>query len=120
MLDVFNIFKHTAETENSDNSETLGIGFQPISVPHMSASLQLGHENILGLNPSDGPLISAFVDLRWTDPAKDERMEIIMEHLLARFCEALIQTDSYHPWMYPNYAAKFQNAFSRLSNDTLE
>jgi len=119
MQNVYNVFEHFTKTEHFDKSERLAVGFQPISVPHMSASQQPGRGNIFGLDPSDGPLIFAFVELRWIDAAKDDRMENLMARMHAAFRNVLIQTDSYHSWVYPNYAARFQNPFSGLNKDTI-
>lgn len=96
---------NTTDPPFFDANSTLGITFQPITVPHLRAS-----SNIFTLEPSDGPLILLSVELRWTDPRKDNMMASYMR---AMGDEMYVQLNEgwVHPWVYPNYAARWQDPF---------
>lgn len=119
MLEIYEIFWKTVRYIEFDEQGFLFLVLQPISVAHMNASMSSKRGNIFGLHPDDGPLVFAFVELRWSDPKKDARMEKIMKYMHDEFQVTLARKGGLHPWVYPNYAAGWQDPFRSLSNSTL-
>jgi hypothetical protein len=100
------------------SDEFFGITFQPISVPHLQAQGQ----NIFSdrLRPEWGPLLLISIELWWKDPARDGFFENEMKGLCEDGLEFFFKWELVlHPWVYPNYAASWQDALSveRLGKD---
>lgn len=93
----------------------MGVTFQPLTVPHLRAQ-----SNIFNILPDDGPLLLVSVELWWSDAGDDSYYEGQSRDLYAVLTTAMKNTDSLHSFIYPNYAARWQNPFDVLDAEAVE
>ncbi|KPI41998.1 Bifunctional solanapyrone synthase [Cyphellophora attinorum] len=100
------------------SDEFFGITFQPITSPHLQAQGQNIFSDRLRLEW--GPLLLISIELWWKDPTRDAFFENEMKGLCEDGLEFFFMwMRVLHPWVYPNYAASWQDALSaeRLGKD---
>lgn len=101
------------------DEEFFGVTHQPLTVPHLRKQ-----SNIFQILTADyGPLLLVSVELWWKDSSKDERYEREMRGLYEDGLGfGLGWMRVLHMWMYPNYAASWQDALSkgRLGEETMQ
>jgi len=118
MLSLYQIYRKTLQSIELDETGYFAFVLQPISVAQMQASARPDRENAFNLSPRDGPLVLTFVELTWVDSQKDQSMETITKKMHDEMEAVLIETGNLHYWIYPNYAAGWQNPFSSLGHTT--
>ncbi|KXT11425.1 hypothetical protein AC579_9888 [Pseudocercospora musae] len=94
-----------------DQDGTLGLIFQPLTLPHLHAQ-----SNIFNLAAHEGPLLIIMVEIRWTDSSRDGYFEGSAQNLRITLEQKLKHLSAYHPFIYPNYAARDQDPFASLSS----
>jgi len=118
MLSLYQVYQKTLQSIELSETGYLAFVLQPISVAQMQASAKSGKGNAFNLSPHDGPLVLVFVELTWIDLRKDQSMEMITKRMHDEMEATLIEPGDLHRWIYPNYAAGWQNPFSSLDNTT--
>lgn len=109
---VHDIVKTAVPSLSFDHRSILGVSVQPITVPHLNAQ-----HNIFNLSPEDGTLYMISVEAWWSDPHKDDHFELALEKMHEEMLHYFTLTGTLHPWIYPNYAARWQNPFDALRPD---
>lgn len=92
-----------------DTGSIFSVSIQPLTMPHLSAQ-----SNIFSLSPDDGPLYMISAEIWWTDPARDDYFERALRDLHDTAIQFLRRNGLFHPWIYPNYAARWQNPYDAL------
>lgn len=92
-----------------DDESMMGATLQPLTVPHLQAQ-----SNIFNLSSDDGPLLLVSVELWWSNADRDAYFEHNLRDLYDGLVAALRQADALHPFIYPNYAARWQDPFTAL------
>ncbi|KAK5131636.1 hypothetical protein LTR08_000763 [Meristemomyces frigidus] len=105
----------TVEAVKFDEEGMLGATFQPLTVPHLQAQ-----SNIFELSPEDGPLLLVSIELWWSNASRDGYFEQQVVKLYAELTASLTRDGRLHAFVYPNYAAKWQNPLAVLSYKTKE
>lgn len=91
--------------------ELLGVTYQPLTVPHLR-----NQDNIFSnvLTADYGPLLLVSVELWWKDESKDAHYEKEFRALCEDGLEwGLAWMMVLHGWKYANYAATWQEPFSK-------
>ena len=121
--DVMEILHQTfcgaAERLNFDPEGILGMMYQPLSLGHVRGRGNIFTERLTQLH---GPLLLVSVELWWQDAQKDGVFETEAEALHAAIDSQLRDMEALHPWIYPNYAARWQAPFgsNSLGSDTVD
>ena len=125
MESLHTIFRNTVsdmrEGYGFDATGILAMTFQPLTVPHMNAG-----DNIFKFSPQEGaptddePLIMVSAEVWWTDAEKDAYLQQQLYYIWDSFVFSMAWIEALHPFVYPNYAAKWQKPFEYLANKTLE
>lgn len=99
--DFINVYR-----EDLAGDKRLGVTLQPLTMPHVSIG-----DNIFSLKPEDGPLLLISAEIWWKDATRDKMLDHYSKELYGRMIQGL-GDKHWHPWLYPNYAAKWQEPFS--------
>lgn len=92
-----------------EREDMLGVTIQPLTIPHLAAA-----DNIFSLSAEQGPMLLISVELWWEDASRDEVFDDHSKELWARMVQGL-GDEHWLPWLYPNYAATWQEPFSKGS-----
>lgn len=101
------------------DDDIMGVTYQPLTVPHLQKQNNV-FEQVL--SAKYGPLLLVSVDLWWKDASKDALYE---KEFRALYEDGIAFGLSWmlvlHAWLYPNYAASWQEPFSewRLGGHTM-
>jgi FAD/FMN-containing dehydrogenase len=90
---------------------SLSLTIQPIPTNLIAKSAPLGG-NVLGLTPSEGPLVLVLVSATWDDPASDATFEAAAKSLHEYIVGTAKEKGVYNEWEYLNYAAAWQDPIS--------
>ncbi|KAJ8507845.1 hypothetical protein ONZ45_g9830 [Pleurotus djamor] len=85
--------------------------FQPIAVTHLQATAANGGTP-LGLSPADGDLILLNLNTVWASKTDDAAMESAVRGVIAWATQEAQTRNSYHHWLYSNYALPEQDVYS--------
>ena len=113
MLYVYDVVLQAIEDTEFESEAMLGATFQPLTVPHLQAQ-----DNIFNLSSHEGSLLLVSIEVWWTSPSRDEYYEERMKTIHAELAQELDRRGTLHPFVYPNYAAKWQDPFAMLSAGT--
>lgn len=107
------------------------IVYNPVTEPAMTQmKKRLG--NALGLNPDDGPLTSKFslnrtihcvnllvvnINLHWSMENDTPRMQTFMRKMLSQMKQAVVDSDTYHPYIFLNHCFEEQTPLSSYGDN---
>lgn len=103
---------------------TFSLAFQPEPQPILAPlatqdpSFQ-GSGNSLGLSVADGDLVNVLIVVTWANPADDERVRKATQSLSAQAETFAKQNGFYHPYLYLNYAADWQDPLQGYGQESL-
>ncbi|PWY70813.1 putative oxidoreductase [Aspergillus sclerotioniger CBS 115572] len=79
-----------------------------------------GTDNSLGLSDASGSLMVALLGAIWNDDADDEQIEKVSRELLTAIENDSRDMDAYHPFVYLNYAAPWQDPIASYGEASVE
>ncbi|KAL9069709.1 MAG: hypothetical protein Q9157_006059 [Trypethelium eluteriae] len=85
----------------------LTLSIQPISTKLLEESTKRGG-NMLGLHPSEGPLVLCLISATWTRDTDDDVMNRVGQELDRRIVAAARGKGLLNNWIYLNYASSWQ------------
>ncbi|OCL03328.1 FAD-binding domain-containing protein [Glonium stellatum] len=100
------IFRQHARVMHLDEKGPIAMTFQPLTASHLSAG-----NNALGFSAADGPLILFSLEVYWSSPSKDEYMRVHLQRIEAIMRQEAQNQGLLHPFIYLNYAARWQRPF---------
>ncbi|KAJ5023501.1 hypothetical protein PSV08DRAFT_353703 [Bipolaris maydis] len=106
--DIF--FEEVASIANS-TAKSPSISFQDLSATLIQKTTSNGG-NPLGLDPADGPLTIALMNLSWSDAADDERIEAFALRVKRRASAAALAAGKATDYIYMNYAGPTQDVIA--------
>ncbi|WPH00359.1 Hypothetical protein R9X50_00318600 [Acrodontium crateriforme] len=86
--------------------DLLRFTFQPLTLSHLQAQ-----KNFFPLIPGSAPFYIISVEMWWIDSDKDDYFEVQMKNLAEELENWLRARSELHDFVYPNYAAKWQDPF---------
>lgn len=104
-----------------DQEDLLGVTFQPLPLAMLHhSSFQGAEDNVFAetFSATRGPLVLVSVETWWNDGTRDDEFG----SWLRRLEKLLLHAVDAHPWIYPNYAATWQEPLSAeaLGKRTIE
>ena len=94
-----------------DPNSLLGVTYQPITIPHLRAQNKDSIFSRQSLSSTTMPLLLVSVELWWEDAERDAEFEKDVQALEDLMRYVLSLYGWWHPWLYPNYAAAWQDPF---------
>ncbi|KAK4545975.1 hypothetical protein LTR36_002539 [Oleoguttula mirabilis] len=89
--------------------DMMGVTFQPLTVPHLQAQ-----SNIFNAPAEGSPLLLVSVEVWWSDASQDHYFEQRTQDLHSVLTAALRRANALRAFVYPNYAARWQNPFEGI------
>jgi hypothetical protein len=115
MVTLDELFRDAAGAIVFGSEDLLAITLQPLTVPHLRAGKG---KDIFPLHPDSDPLLMVSADIWWKDPQRDDYFERRLKHLQNSWADAIMKAEALEDWVYPNYAAGWQQPFSSLNAET--
>ncbi|TKA58964.1 hypothetical protein B0A49_11654 [Cryomyces minteri] len=115
MCDIYSIFTYFAGTVDYEPEGRLAMTFQPLTASHIAHS-----DNALGLSAKDAPLILLSVELRWSSRSTTEYFEDVVRRFYQTMRTLLEENEALHPFVYLNYAARWQDPFAGYGVESVE
>ena len=103
-------------------SETLGLDFTLSYQPWPQTITSDGRQNggnILRINAADGDLTNVDINLYWDRAIDDEFVYRKIKHLVNAGVETAKQNGVWNPYLYLNYAEKWQNPIRGYGKDNI-
>lgn len=91
---------------------------QPYPVSQLEKTRAAGG-NVLGLDPSNGPLVNVLLLTYWTDKGDDERVIAFMKRALKRIEQNAGTRGQLLPYIYWNYAFSHQDALQSYGEENV-
>jgi hypothetical protein len=111
-LKAASTFYTTAVNTITSVKDLLGsLTLQPYPLTLLDAQAPLGG-NVLGLDPSSGPLVSILILTYWSDPADDERVYSTLKSVIDKINSDATMRKTLVPFKYMNYATKTDDVIS--------
>lgn len=119
MQGILQLVQESTESFRAGEDAFLGVTYQPLTVQHLDQ-----HDNVFNesLTTAYGPLLLISVEMWWKDPSRDKYLEEDLWDLWDVMEWGFAMGRALHTWVYPNYAAAWQEPFVewRVGNQTLE
>lgn len=118
------LFRNFAANLDLDDDGLVGMNFQPLTTRMLNMSASSSNPNVFSetLIQDMVPLLVVSVELWWSDSSKDTEFEGSMREFERQMLGPSGVGWAKHVWVYPNYAAKWQDVFAeeRLGKKTVE
>lgn len=122
------LFRNFAASLDLGDDGLLGMNFQPLTAPMMAAASKANNPNIFSetLVQDMIPYLIVTVEVWWSVIASERNRDAEFEGLMKALCEQMLGPEGVgwakHVWMYPNYAASWQEPFRerRLGRKTAQ
>jgi hypothetical protein len=115
---IFNIWNaSTANLQVPNLSYTLA--FEPIPTVLLSNSAKR-EGNVLGLSPSDGPLIVLLLTAAWKNSTYDALIDTAARNCIEAVDQATRKKGMFHPYKYIGYAGKNQEVLQGYGEQNIE
>lgn len=111
---IFNMFDSLTGSVAFEDATTVGLTFQPLTATHLSRS-----NNALGLSAA-GPLILLSFEIYWTRKDETGFFEKFTEGVHDKVRTLADEMGMLHPFVYLNYAAKWQDPFIGYGAENLQ
>ena len=101
----------TALSLSNVKNLSFSLSFQPLpqAVTSPGFATTDGKGNVLGLSTADGDLVNVLLTVQWTDSTDDAAIDKATRSLFADAETASRNLGTYHPYLYLNYAAPWQD-----------
>lgn len=77
-------------------------------------------ENVYGLRKEGGPLITLMIGFSYTDKRYDDEVLATQERMLGKARAEAEKRDLYHPFLFANYAGRFQDVVSSYGEENAQ
>jgi len=111
MRAFFAIIKQNVQPWRTVDGIALSVAWQPQPSVIFTASAKQGG-NVLGLDQADGDLLNLLVTVTWNNTSDDALIVNTTKDIFARAEAKAKQLGVTHPYLYLNYAAKWQDPIS--------
>ncbi|KAJ5288198.1 oxidoreductase FAD-binding protein [Penicillium angulare] len=91
-----------------------------ISLQPLPAAIYQGRKNAMGLAETNKSLIITLLSASWDNTQDDEKVEEAARALSVGIDDDARQLDAYHPYVYPNYAAEWQDPIASYGAEAVE
>ena len=122
MLPLLDLFRKFATSLSLGPNGLLGMNYQPLTRPMLRIGASQSNPNIFSetLATEMMPLLLVSVELWWDDSSQDTELEGLMKALESEMLGPNGVDWAKHPWVYPNYAARWQEPLEdwRLGEQT--
>lgn len=123
MLSQYSLFREFASGLELSHNDLLGATYQPLTRSMLRHAGSKTHPNVFSesLATALTPMLLVMVELWWEDESRDQEFETLMRELKKAMLGAEGVDGADHPWLYPNYAASWQEPLveGRLGHDTV-
>ena len=106
--EVFDIFNATIPLLENVAGLVYSLTYQPLPPAITSKSAASGG-NPLGFSGSDGPLVLCLLSVSWLLKTDDAFVNTIAKSFIAVINDRAVAEGLHHPWIYLNYADKYQD-----------
>ena len=104
----FDLANQTVQTIQNAENLVFSLSFQPLPQLVIGYGASNGG-NSLGLGPEDGDLVNVLLTIQWGQASDDTAINNAAQDLFTQAEAASKSFNTYNPYLYLNYAAKFQN-----------
>ena len=124
MANFFDIANATLDPFKTTPNLTISLSFQPfpqiVTSNGFSTLNNPNSGNSLGLDSSRGDLTNVLLTVQWADPAVDNDVNYFAQNLFNKTEATNKQLGTYDPYLYLNYAAKFQDPIAGYGQQSQE
>ena len=107
---MYDIIRRDTLDLESDQDLFIGATFQPLTVPHLNRQ-----DNALNLGSEESALLLVSFEFWWKDASLESHYQRRARSLHKRLRSSLVESRALHRFVYPNYAAEWQNPFGDLA-----
>ncbi|KAG8529862.1 uncharacterized protein KY384_005343 [Bacidia gigantensis] len=122
MKQYFDLSNQTLQPIKDTPGLSFSLSFQPLPqeiINNKPPGNTPNSGNVLGLGPEDGDLTNALLTVSWSDIKDDDTINKAAQDLFVKVNDAAKKLNTFNPYLYLNYAAKFQNPIGGYGQDSL-